>query len=155
MPALAVFGMLKPDLKISLPELYDEDETAWLEEMSRILSERRFHELDAENLSEYLLDMSRRDKREVLSRLTKLLVHLLKSEHQTERRSNSWRATIASQRNELKDLLESKTLLNHAAQVLGKAYGRAVKQAALEAGFDEQLFPAECPFSLNHILGDE
>ena len=78
--------------------------------------------LDLENLSEYLQDMARRDKREVFSRLTVLLTHLLKWEHQVDRRSNSWEATILHQRRELQDLLESRTLRNHAQDVLGKAY---------------------------------
>src|SRR5205807_9659343 len=106
--------------------LYHEDETAWLEEMSRLVAERRFQDLDVENLSEFLSDMARRDKRDVLSRLTTLFAHLLKWEHQPEQRSNSWRATIANQRDELNDLLESGTLLKYANDVMGKAYGRAV-----------------------------
>src|SRR5438128_9939389 len=94
-----------------LADLYDEDETAWLEEMARLVSERRYQDLDHEHLSEFLSDMARRDKREVLSRLTLLLAHLLKWDFQSAQRSNSWQATIAVQRRELSDLLERGTLL--------------------------------------------
>ena len=146
---------MKPEVQLSLPQLYEEDETAWLEEMARLVAERRFAELDAEHLSEFLSDMARRDRREVLSRLVILLTHLLKWEHQPDQRSNGWRATIAGQRDELKDLLESGTLLRHAQEVLGKAYERAVRQAALEAGLGEDVFPLECPFTLDAVLGGE
>lgn len=147
--------MVKENVQIPLPKLYQEDETAWLEEMSRLVSERCFQDLDFDNLSEFLSDMAKRDKREVLSRLATLLLHLLKWEHQPEQRSKSWAATIAHQRAELDDLLESRTLLNYASEVMDKAYGRAVKEASLETGLAEQSFPSECPFMLENILSGE
>jgi hypothetical protein len=146
--------MVQRGVRVPLAQLYHDDETAWLEEMARLVAERRFEDLDAVHLEEFLSDMARRDKREVLSRLTTLLVHLLKWDHQPEQRSNSWRATIAAQRNELHDLLESGTLHNYAAEVIGKAYERAVRQAALESGLAETLFPPECPYSLDMVLGN-
>src|SRR5438552_4717480 len=105
----------------SLATLYQEDETAWLELMAQLIAERRFAELDYANLQEFLTDMARRDKREVLSRLTTLIAHRLKWEHQPDKRSKSWQVTIAEQRNELEDLLESATLRHHAQEVLLKA----------------------------------
>jgi hypothetical protein len=139
----------------SLASLYHDDETAWLESMAHLVSERRFEELDHEHLHEYLLDMARRDKREVLSRLTVLLAHLLKWEHQPDQQTNSWRATILHQRQELRDLLESRTLHNYAEEILSRAYGRAVQQAAAEAGVEESAFPASCPWSLAEVVPEE
>lgn len=144
--------MTRAALETPLAELFEQDETAWLEAMSRLIVDGRFEELDYPHLNEFLCDMARRDKREVLSRLTSLLVHLLKWEHQPDQRTASWAATIANQRDELADLLESKTLLNHAAETLAKAYGRAVKQAALETGLLETAFPTDCAYSLDSIL---
>lgn len=137
-----------------LADLYEKDETAWLEAMARLVAERRCDELDYEHLSEFLTDMAIRDKREVLSRLRTVLAHQLKWEHQPDKRSNSWRATITAQRNDLKDMLESRTLLNYAREVLGKAYHRAVHEAAQETGLPEESFPSECPLGLDAILGD-
>ncbi len=139
----------------SLPLLYEEDETAWLEEMASLVAQRRFEELDHDHLSEYLSDMARRDKREVVSRLVLLITHLLKWEHQPEQRSNSWRGTIISQRGELRDLLESGTLRRHAGEVLAQAYKRAVEQAAAETGLAEKVFPSECSLSLEEVLAQE
>ncbi len=98
------------------PSLYEQDETAWLEQTAGLVAQRRFDEIDHESLSEYLTEMARRDRREVLSRLTVLLVHLLKWDHLPEQQTNSWQATILHQREELRDLLESRTLENYAAR---------------------------------------
>jgi hypothetical protein len=134
------------------PSLYEADETAWLEQTARRVAERRFDEIDPESLSEYLLDMARRDRREVLNRLKMLLVHLLKWEHQPGKRSRSWEATIRDQRQELGDLLESGTLHRHAEGVLEVAYRRAVPLAAAETGLDDSAFPASCPYTLVELL---
>jgi hypothetical protein len=136
----------------SPPSLYDQDETAWLEQTATLVAQRRFSEIDHENLSEYLSDMARRDKREVYSRLVILLAHLLKWEHQPEQRSNSWRGTIVAQRRELRQLLESGSLRRHAGEVLAQAYKDAIEQAAAETGLTEDVFPSECSLSLEQVL---
>jgi len=136
------------------PSLYVEDETAWLELTSRLVAERRFDEVDADSLSEYLSDMATRDRREAKSRLVVLLAHLLKWEHQPSKRSASWESTIATQRGELGDLLESRTLRLHATTILEQAYRRAVLQATIQTGLPESTFPATCPYDLDAILGE-
>lgn len=146
---------VSPEPQPSLSALYEADEPAWLEEMARLVAERRFAELDTEHLSEYLLDMAKREKREVFSRLTVLLTHLLKWEYQPEQRSNSWLATMDEQRNELGDLLESGTLRRYAEEILPRAYERAHRQATLQTGLAEETFPKDCPFSLDHLQSDE
>src|SRR5262249_17603543 len=136
----------------ALPSLYEQDETAWLEQTANLVAQGRFAEIDTQSLSEYLCDMARRDKREVFSRLVILIAHLLKWDQQPEQRSNSWRGTILSQRRDLRLLLESGTLRRYANESLPKAYEQAVEQAATESGLDEGVFPAECPMSLDEIL---
>ena len=135
------------------PSLYVEDETAWLELTSRLVAERRFDEVDADSLSEYLSDMAKRDRREVKSRLIVLLTHLLKWEHQPSKRSASWESTIATRRGELEDFLESQTLRHHAIAILEQAYGRAVSQATIQTRLPESTFPAVCPYELSVFLG--
>lgn len=138
-----------------LAELYERDETAWLEVMAALAVEGRYAEMDFANLSEYLSDMSKRDRREVFSRLVVLLAHLLKWEYQPERRTGSWRGTIREQRRELRQLLESGTLRNHAIAVLADAYAEARQQAADEAEMDVAMFPAENSWGLDFILGEQ
>lgn len=132
--------------------LYEQDETAWLEQTARLVAQRRLSEIDHANLSEYLFDMARRDKREVLSRLILLLTHLLKWEQQPDKRTNSWRGTILTQRRKLRHLLESGTLRRYASEMLGQCYKEAIEQAAVETGLSEAAFPAECALSLDDVL---
>ena len=103
---------------LNLSSLFEQDETAWLEAMSALAASGCYTEMDYQHLSEYLADMAKRDRREVFSRLVVLLSHLLKWEHQPERRCGSWKGTMREQRRELRQLLESGTLRKHAAAVL-------------------------------------
>ncbi len=137
------------------PCLYHDDETAWLEEMARLAAERRADELDLDHLSEYLTDMARRDRREVSSRLVVLLAHLLRWAHPPEKRSGSWRASILEQRRELRLLLESGTLHNHATASLPDAYQEAREQAAAETGLPIEVFPRECARSIDELIARE
>src|SRR2546423_7520871 len=86
---------------------YEKDERGWLEWTAGLVEKGRFGDIDRAALTEYLTDMAKRDKREVANRLTALIAHVLKWEHQPKHRSNSWRATIISQQDELEDLLDS------------------------------------------------
>jgi len=137
----------------ALAALYEADETAWLEETAALVRAGRLGEIDPDTLAEYLTDMAKRDRREVFSRLVVLLTHLLKWEYQPDRRSGSWRGTIREQRRELRQLLESGTLRNHAAAVLAAAYAEARAQAADETELDIGVFPAENPWGLDTALG--
>src|SRR5438132_295782 len=113
-----------------LRNLYEPDETAWLETMADLIKQGRLDELDYAHLREYLLDMARRDRREVKSRLTTLLAHLLKWTHQAEKRSKSWIRTIVVQRQELADDLSGGVLRKHAEAILPEVYVNAVQRAA-------------------------
>jgi len=137
---------------VAFTTLYESDETAWLEAMAALAAEGRTTDMDFANLSEYLADMAMRDRREVASRLRVLLAHLLQWQHQPERRSGGWLATIEVQRFELDQLLESETLKAHASGSLENAFAAAARQAAAETGLDVSAFPVACPFTLRDVL---
>jgi hypothetical protein len=136
----------------TLADLYTTDETAWLEATARLVAEGRFAEVDAANLIEYLTDMAKRDRREVKSRLTVLLTHVLKWVHQPDRRSPSWAVTVRAQQRELTDQLESGILRNHADDVLAACYRAAAGDAELETGLPPSTFPEACPWSVDDLL---
>jgi len=134
--------------------LYEVDETAWLERTAELIRHGRLEAVELDLLAEYLTDMARRDRREVFSRLVVLLSHLLKWDYQGDHRSGSWLGTILEQQRELRQLLESGTLRNHAAAVFADAYADARKQAAAETGLARGASPQECPWDLAGALAD-
>jgi hypothetical protein len=136
----------------TLPDLYEQDETAWLEAMAELARDGRSADLDLPHLAEFLADMAKRDRREVESRMVVLLAHLLKWVHQPDRRSRSWRGTIIEQRQELNGLADRGVLRNHAAAVLAAAYSNAVERAANETGLAIDQFPKECPYTIDQLL---
>ena len=135
-----------------LSELYEVDETAWLELMAELIQQGCWSDLDYAHLQEFLTDMARRDRREVESRLVVLLAHLLKWVHQPDQRSRSWRGTIVEQRQELASLASRGVLRNHAEAVLGEAYTRAIERAIAETGLAAEVFPGECPYTIEQLL---
>jgi hypothetical protein len=140
---------------LPLSLLYERDETAWLEAMSELIRLGELEQVDYPNLAEYLADMARRDRREVESRLTVLIVHSLKWIYQPERRTGSWKGTIIEQRQELEGLVSRGVLRSHAEMVLADAYRKAVERAAAETGLQAQSFPPTLPYSLDELLSAE
>lgn len=138
----------------ALSALYETDETAWLDATAELARLGRWDEIDADILAEFLTDMAKRDRREVFSRLVVLLSHLLKWDCQADHRSGSWQSTILEQQRELRQLLESRTLRNHASAVLADAYSEARKQAAAETGLLRSHFPEECRWDLDSLFVD-
>ena len=139
---------------VATAALHEVDETAWLEATAELIRHGRLDAVEWDILAEYLTDMAKRDRREVYSRLVVLLSHLLKWEYQPDRRSGSWQGTILEQQRELRQLLESGTLRNHADAVFADAYSDARKQAAAETGLVRRAFPEECSWDLDGALAD-
>lgn len=139
----------------TLSQLYEADETAWLEAIAELIEQGRWGEIDYPHLGEYLSDMARRDRREVESRLATLLTHILKWTHQPDHRSRSWRGTIIEQRQELARHASRGVLRNHAEAVLADAYAEAIERAAAETGLAVDSFPNTCSYSLEQLLSSD
>jgi hypothetical protein len=137
---------------LKLADLYEADETAWLEQTAKLVRQQRYAELDRIHLAEYLTDMAKRDRREVESRLVQLLAHLLKWEYQPDHRSKSWLVSIIVQHREIAGCLDSGSLLRHAEEVLPRTYEDALLLASAETGLVLSTFPSSCPYSIAELL---
>jgi Domain of unknown function DUF29 len=81
-----------------------------------------------------------------------IIAHLLmKWVHQPKKQSRSWKLTIAQKRQELRQLLTSRTLRNHAEAMLSGVYADGLELAAIETGLPESTFPAACLYSLAQV----
>src|SRR3954471_24657596 len=87
-------------------DLYEADFYAWTQEQARLLRERRWNDLDLENLIDEVESVGRSDKRQIESRLEVLIAHLLKWKFQPGRRGDSWLDTIFEQRGRLQTLIQ-------------------------------------------------
>jgi hypothetical protein len=136
---------------------YDGDFYVWTQETAELICRGEWDAIDREHVAEEIADMGKRDKREVRSRMTVLIAHLLKWYAQPELRdSSSWRATIVEQRDQLELLFEDSPSLYAAAEdELGLIYRRAVGRAAKETGLGAETFPKECPYTVGQVMGME
>jgi hypothetical protein len=132
---------------------YEEDFALWLDAQAALLRERKFDELDVENLIEEIEGMARSDRRELPHRLGLVLVHLLKYRYQPGHRSTSWLRTLREQRHRIARLVkDSPSLLPHIAEYADDEYRNAVAAAADETGLPLSSFPPSNPFTATELL---
>ena len=132
---------------------YNKDFYAWLMKNADLLRQHKFNEVDIEHVAEELESMGKSEKRELTSRLTVLLAHLLKWKFQPALRSRSWKNTILTQRIDITELLEDSPSLHYElGERLAIAYEKARLSAEDETGIDKNNFPDNCPFTFEQLL---
>lgn len=136
--------------------LYERDFYAWANEQAALLRSRELERADIEHIAEEIESMGRTEKRELVSRLTVLLLHLLKWRFQPAGRGNSWRLSIANSRDEVADHLDDNpSLKSLLANAMVSAYRYARRKASVETNLSEETFPIECPWSFEQIINGE
>jgi hypothetical protein len=146
----------EPRMPDPASSLYDQDFYAWANEQAALLRAGKLADADIAHIAEEIESMGRTEKRELVSRLTILLMHLLKWQYQAERRSRSWAATIRNQRLDVADhLLDNPSLKARLPESLAAAYERARNSATAETDLPESLFPLECPWSFEQSIEAE
>ena len=133
--------------------LYEADFFEWTQRTADQLRRRRFDEVDIEHAAAEIEDMGKRDLRELNSRMKVLVAHLLQWKLQPRKRSNSWRATIMVQRQEIAAVLKDSPSLRARVVAAAKSnHAGAVERAAAETGLEVKTFPPNSPFSNEQIL---
>ncbi|MBS3029577.1 MAG: DUF29 domain-containing protein [Dolichospermum sp. DET50] len=138
-----------------LQSLYEIDESLWLEETVILLKEKRFQDLDLNNLIEELEALGKRDKNAVASLLEQIIRHLLLLQYWTEEyetNGNHWRTEIIGFRNQLERLLTN-NLQSYLHSELEKIYKSTLKYVKQKTRFKID-FPEHCPYSLEQILDE-
>lgn len=134
-------------------QLYDLDFYAWTLQQAKLLKEGKFNQLDILNLVEEIESLGKREKQELRNRLRILIAHLLKWEYQTDKRSNSWKATIREQRRRIQEHLEENpSLKSYLLEAVIYAYQDGVDLAIQETNLPDEIFPPENPYNIDQIL---
>ena len=133
--------------------LYEADFSAWLGQQAELLRRGELAALDTANLVEEIEALGGSQRRELASRLSVLLMHLLKWTMQPDERSNGWRNTINGQRREIKRLLKQNPSLRWTLpDVIASEYGDAKADAVEETGLLDYPLPVTCPFSPEQVM---
>lgn len=145
--------MIQTIEKNDLKNLYEIDDHLWLEKTIEVLKNKRFEELDLENLIEELESLGRRDKSTVASLTEQIIRHLLLLQYWDQEydfNANHWKTEIISFRSQIKRNLTT-NLQNYLADTLNLIYRDALKFVKQKT--DNSVdFPNTCPYSLEQIL---
>src|SRR5437660_1628108 len=135
---------------------YNRDFYSWLMEQARFVREGRWDALDRDNLAEEIESLGREQFNKLESALRALLLHMLKWDHQPDRRSRSWWASITEQRLKLGDVLaDNPGLRPRIDEAITRAYRRARLRAIKETDVEESRFPETCPYTWHDIVSRE
>ncbi len=133
--------------------LYDSDFYAWSREQADLLRAGKLTQADIENIAEEIESMGRTEKRELVSRLEVLLLHLLKWRYQPGKRGPSWEASIRVQRYSVEDHLDDNPSLKPLLpQALASAYRKAAWRRWRRRGCRARRFPEACPWTVEQVL---
>jgi len=136
--------------------LHETDFYAWANEQAALLRAGRVVEADLASIADEIESLGKTEKRELLSRLTVLYLHLLKGSHQPALRGQSWRLSIANARDDIADVLaDNPSLKPQLEALIAAAYPRARRKAAVETGLGEEAFAVACPWSFETAMSGE
>ena len=131
---------------------YDSDFYTWSQEQGRLVREGRWSEVDRENIAEEIESLGREQFNKLESAIKVILIHMLKWDHQPERRSRSWALSIKGQRIVMRKVLkDNPDLKPRIGEAIAGAYEEACVDAANETGLAEKAFPPTCPYSRDDI----
>lgn len=129
--------------------LYGTDIVAWSDQQAQLLRDRRWDELDLDNLIEEVGDLGGRHRDRVESYLNNLLMHWLKCEYQPKRRTTSWDVSIkTSALNIRKEIKRHPSLRRHFINSFEESYQYARELASIETQLELEVFPVQCSAAL-------
>jgi hypothetical protein len=135
---------------------YQTDIIAWANEQAALLRAGNLSALDIEHIAEEIEDVGKSEQRELASRMSVLLSHLLKWQFQPGRRGTSWQRTIKEQRRaiaaHIKETPSLKAALDNENWFEG-VWADAIAKSIDETGLE--LFPEDCAWTVEQILSQD
>jgi hypothetical protein len=132
---------------------YEQDFYTWSLEQARLVRDGRWDVVDRENVAEEIESLGREQFAKLESALRVLLTHMLKWDHQPERRSRSWILSIKAQRIAVRRVMDGNPgLAPRVPEAIRFGYEAARVETARETDLDEHIFPEQCPYSWEDIV---
>ena len=132
---------------------YEDDFYTWTQEQGARLRAGDLAALDLENLAEEIESLGRTEFNSLASAWRVILLHMLKWDHQPERRTRGWALSIAEQRSQAGYVLKDNPgLKSRLEEALERAYHGARLAAAKETGLPLRHFPESCPYTRDEML---
>ena len=153
--------------------LYVTDYYQWTQQQAELIRQRRFDQLDLNNLAEEVADMGKTEPRSLTSELKTILLHLLKYDYQNRKVNpglpapydcRDWLDSIGRARDDAKEILtDTPSLKRQQDKLTATAYKRAKTLAVKEMNryllpkqqLTSRSFPMECPWSFEQIINED
>jgi hypothetical protein len=130
-----------------------EDLYSWAVRQAELLRAGRLSEIDPVAIAEEIDDVGMEEYHRLESALRVVMLHLLKWDHQPDRRSRSWSLSILEHRRRVhRQLRSSPGLKSQLDEALEAAYEDARLEAANETGLPLSAFPVRRPFEYAEIM---
>lgn len=131
---------------------YDADLYGWVEDQVALLRAGEIGSIDASHITQELDELGRSEFNKLVSALRVVLQHLLKWDHQSDRRSRSWVNSIQIQRRRIaREITDSPSLKPRILEAIELSYFDAVRKASDETGLPTKEFPESCPYTWEDI----
>lgn len=135
------------------PTSHDSDFYTWVQEQTALLRAGRVEALDLDNIAEELSDVGLNEYYRLQSAVEIILLHMIKWDHQPERRTRSWALSIAEHRERaLIQLRKSPGLKSSLEEVQQDAFRLARLGAARQMKRPQKTLPTDCPYAWDDIL---
>ena len=100
--------------------------------------------------------MALNEKQTIETNLIVVLKLLLKWQYQPEQQSGKLKASIRGHRYQIRDDLKvSPSLKTHLSEIWLESYQETRLQAADETSLSIEIFPEQCPFTIENILNTD
>ncbi len=132
---------------------YEDDLYTWVQEQVALLRAGRLGEVDVLNVAEELSDVGKEQLYRLESALAVLVMHLLKWDHQSEKRSRSWALTVSEQRRRIAKLLRKNPgLKSELEEAVADAYIDGRERALAETSLPYDAVPVACSYSFEELM---
>lgn len=138
-----------------MPDLYDSDFFAWLQQQAAAIRAGDWDAIDRENLAEEIESITRHDSGELRKHLDHLLVWFLAWVYAPAMRDDHphWYVRVESLRCEIETIVDVwPHLTQRVATALPKAYVRGREVASEETGLPLETFPQTCPWAPEQVI---